>query len=101
MGASLSYYVANNLLSENSRRSYTSSTYLKGLHDLVKKEPFKYGLLLRFSSIPIILRNYGLAVLPINYLTYMAVVFLQSAVTSPLQAYAGSHFTSFMEFISE
>ena len=100
IGASFSYYIANHLLSEESRRGYTSSKYLKGLHELVKREPLKYGLLIRFSSIPIIIRNYGLAVLPIRYGTYMACVFLQSCVSSPFQAYAGSHFTSFMEFAS-
>lgn len=64
----------------------------------MRKEPFKYGLLIRFSSIPIIIRNYGLAVLPIKYLTYISCVFLQSSVSSPFQAYAGSQFTSFMEY---
>jgi uncharacterized membrane protein YdjX (TVP38/TMEM64 family) len=83
LGATFSYSVANYLLSEESRRGYTSSKYLKGLHDLVKKEPLKYGLLIRFSSIPIIIRNYGLAVLPINYPTYIACVFLNAAVSSP------------------
>jgi uncharacterized membrane protein YdjX (TVP38/TMEM64 family) len=83
LGASMSYYVANNFLSEESRKSYTSSKYLRGLHELVRKEPLKYGLLIRFSSIPIIIRNYGLAVLPINYAQYIACVFLQSSVTSP------------------
>lgn len=83
LGASMSYYVANRVLSEESRKSYTSSKYLKGLHELVRKEPLKYGLLIRFSSIPIIIRNYGLAVLPINYATYIACVFLQSSVSSP------------------
>lgn len=76
LGASFSYYIANYLLSEEARRGYTTSNYLKGLHDLVRKEPLKYGLLLRFSSIPIIMRNYGLSVLPINYTTYMACVFI-------------------------
>ncbi len=83
LGATLSFYIANNLFSEETRRGYTQSKYLKGLQELVRKEPFKYGLLIRFSSIPIIIRNYGLAVLPIRYLTYIACVFLQSSVSSP------------------
>jgi hypothetical protein len=66
----------------------------------VKKEPLKYGLLIRFASIPIVIRNYGLAVLPINFHTYMACTFIQSSVTSPFQAYMGSQFTSFIEFAS-
>lgn len=90
LGATFSYYIANYLLSEESKKAYTTSKYLKGLHDLVKVEPLKYGLLIRFSSIPIIVRNYGLAVLPINYATYLACVFLQASVTSPFQAYTGS-----------
>lgn len=98
LGAAMSFYAANNILSEDSRRSYTQSSYLKGLQELVRKEPLKYGLLIRFSSIPIIIRNYGLAVLPINFSQYMACVFLQSSVSSPFQALAGSQFTSFMEF---
>lgn len=101
LGAAMSYYIANHLLSEETRRSYTASKYLKGLHELVRKEPLKYGLLLRFSSIPIIIRNYGLAVLPISFIKYMAVTFIQSSVSSPFQAYAGSQFTSFMDFISQ
>jgi uncharacterized membrane protein YdjX (TVP38/TMEM64 family) len=83
IGAALSFSVANNFLSEESRRSYTQSKYLKGLQELVKKEPLKYGLLIRFSSIPIIVRNYGLAVLPINFAQYMACVFVHSCVSSP------------------
>ena len=58
----------------------------------------KYGLLIRFSSIPIIVRNYGLAILPINFSTYLACVFIQASVTSPFQAYTGSHFHTFMDF---
>ncbi len=98
LGATFSFYIANYLLSEESKKVYSTSKYLKGLHDLVKKEPLKYGMLIRFSSIPIIVRNYGLAVLPIKYPTYILCVFLQSSVTSPFQAYTGSHFHSFMEF---
>lgn len=98
LGATFSYFVANNFFSEETRRGYLQSKYLKGLYELVKKEPFKYGLLIRFSSIPIIIRNYGLAVFPIRYLTYISCVFLQSSVSSPFQAYAGSQFTSFMEY---
>ena len=101
LGASFSYYIANNLLSEETRRSYTSSKYLRGLHELVEREPLKYGLLIRFSSIPIIIRNYGLSVLPIKYATFIACVFIQSSVSSPFQAYAGSHFTSFMDFAAQ
>jgi len=37
-------------------------------------------------------------VLPIKYLTYISCVFLQSSVSSPFQAYAGSQFTSFMDY---
>ena len=75
-----------------------SSQYLKGLQEVVKREPFKYGLLLRFASIPVVLRNYGLAVLPINFSTYMMVTFIQCSITSPFQAFTASHFQSFMEF---
>ena len=100
LGATFSYYIANYLLSEETRKSYTQHKYLRGLQELVRKEPLKYGLLLRFSSIPIILRNYGLAVLPIKYATYIACVFLQSSVSSPFQAYAGSHFSNFMELLN-
>lgn len=101
LGAALSFYLANNIVGEETRQSYTSSKYLKGLHELVRREPLKYGLLIRFSSIPIILRNYGLAVLPIRFPTYIACVFLQSAVSSPFQAYAGSQFTSFLDFVAQ
>jgi uncharacterized membrane protein YdjX (TVP38/TMEM64 family) len=83
LGATFSFYVANYLFSEETRKGYIQSKYLKGLHELVRREPFKYGLLIRFSSIPIIIRNYGLAVLPIKYMTYIACVFLQSSVSSP------------------
>ena len=100
LGATFSFFIANYFLSDESRKAYLSSKYLRGLHELVRREPLKYGLLLRFSSIPIIVRNYGLAVLPINYLTFIACVFIQSAVTSPFQAYAGSQFTSFLDFAS-
>jgi uncharacterized membrane protein YdjX (TVP38/TMEM64 family) len=31
LGAALSFYAANHILSEDSRRTYTQSTYLKGL----------------------------------------------------------------------
>ena len=77
LGAIFTYYIAKYLLSEQSKNTYASSSYLKGLHDLVRKEPFKYGLLIRFSSfIPIVIRNYGLAILPINFLTYLTCVFI-------------------------
>ena len=49
---------------------------MKGVYDLIKKEPLKYGLLIRFASIPIVIRNYGLAVMPINYAKYILIVFL-------------------------
>ena len=76
LGATFSFYIANNVISDATRKSYLQAKYLKGLHELVRREPFKYGLLIRFSSIPMILRNYGLAVLPIRYITYIACVFI-------------------------
>jgi uncharacterized membrane protein YdjX (TVP38/TMEM64 family) len=72
----MTYWVANYFISDNTRKYYSSQKYLMGLSDLVKKEPLKYGLLIRFASIPIVIRNYGLAVLPINFTKYMACVFI-------------------------
>jgi uncharacterized membrane protein YdjX (TVP38/TMEM64 family) len=76
LGAAMTFYIANNLISDAAKKYYSSSTYLLGLSDLVIKEPLKYGLLIRFASIPIVIRNYGLAVLPINFTKYMACVFI-------------------------
>ncbi|CDW86576.1 UNKNOWN [Stylonychia lemnae] len=101
MGAGMTFYAANYLISEQTRQSYMTSKYLKGLQELVRREPLKYGLLLRFASIPIIVRNYGLALLPINFSTYMTVTFIQSAVTSPFQAFTASQFSSFMDFVNQ
>jgi hypothetical protein len=63
----MTYYIANYLLSEASKKEYLSNKYMRSLYELIKKEPLKYGILLRFASLPIVIRNYGLAVLPINY----------------------------------
>lgn len=76
LGAAFTFYIANNFLSEETRASYTSNQYMRGLHDLIKKEPLKYGMLIRFASIPIVVRNYGLALLPINFQKYMLCIFL-------------------------
>ena len=83
LGAFLTFWVANHLISDEQRRNYSGSKYIRGLSELVKKEPLKYGLLIRFASIPIVIRNYGLAVLPINLTKYMACVFIQASITSP------------------
>ena len=83
LGAGMTYQIANYFISEEKRRNYSGSKYIKGLSELVKREPLKYGLLIRFASLPIVIRNYGLAVLPINFTKYMACVFIQSAMTSP------------------
>lgn len=100
LGATFSYLIANNILSKESKEEYKQNKYFRGVHDLIKVEPLKYGLLIRFASIPIILRNYGLALMPINYTNYILCVILQSLVTSPLQAYAGSQFPSIIDMAS-
>ena len=71
LGGALTFYAANFLISHETKREYMNSPYIKGLSELIKLEPLKYGMLLRFSGIPIVLRNYGLAVLPISFLHYM------------------------------
>lgn len=101
LGAAMTFYAANYLIKEETKKSYMSSKYLKGLQEVVRREPFKYGLLLRFASIPVVIRNYGLAVLPINFSTFMMVTFIQCSITSPFQAFTASHFQSFMEFTSQ
>ena len=83
LGGAMTYYAANNLISYETKRSYLDSTYIKGLSELVKQEPLKYGMLLRFSGIPIVLRNYGLAVLPISLKNYLICLLIQSLITTP------------------
>eukprot|EP00347_Sterkiella_histriomuscorum_P013844 403363149 len=100
LGAAMTYYGANYIIGEETKKGYMSSKYIQGLQELVRREPFKYGLLLRFASIPIIIRNYGLALLPINFSTYMIVTFIQSSLTSPFQAFTASQFHSFVDFVS-
>mmetsp|Transcript_4002 Transcript_4002/g.3915 ORF Transcript_4002/g.3915 Transcript_4002/m.3915 type:complete len:125 (+) Transcript_4002:91-465(+) len=75
LGASLSFYIANFFLNSKSKESFMSNKYLKGLQELVRKEPLKYGVLVRFATIPLIVRNYGLALLPINYSKFILCVF--------------------------
>ena len=87
IGAALSYGIANHFLNEEQKRNYVNSKYFRGLYELVRKEPFKYGLLLRFGGLPTIVRNYGLAVLPLNFSTYIVIAFIQSIVSSVMQAY--------------
>ena len=41
---------------------------------MIEKEPIKYGLLIRFASLPVIIKNYGLSVMPISYYNYMICV---------------------------
>ncbi len=98
-GSAISFAVAHYFFSDQSRESYKSSEYLYGMSEMVKKEPFKYGLLIRFAAIPQFVRNYGLALLPIQFNTYMLVVFLQSCSSAPLQAYMGSQIDDFVDYI--
>ena len=98
IGAAMSFAIANYFLDEEKKRNYVNSKYFRGLYALVKAEPFKYGLLLRFGGLPTIIRNYGLAVLPLNFSTYVLIAFLQSCVSSTMQAYTAGQFHSFMEY---
>jgi uncharacterized membrane protein YdjX (TVP38/TMEM64 family) len=90
LGASGSYFVAKYILSDSARALIQNSDYLKGLKYLITRNPIKYGIMIRMSPIPVTIRNYGLAVLPINLVQIIVAVALQGSFTSFVQASMGA-----------
>lgn len=68
IGGILSFLLGSLLMGT---QDYKPGSYLWSLSELVKESPYFYGIVLRFASIPVVLRNMGMALLPLGFLPYL------------------------------
>lgn len=57
----------------------------RGLHTVMKYQPYKYTLLARFIAMPAALKNYGLAGCPISFQVYFLCAFVHGMYVNGLQ----------------
>jgi hypothetical protein len=57
----------------------------RGLHKVMKYQPYKYTLLARFIAMPSALKNYGLAGCPITFQVYFICAFVHGVYVNGLQ----------------
>ena len=89
-GSATCFFVARHVLSVERQTSIRSHQFLGKVNVLVKGHPIYFGTLIRFSTVPALLKNYGLPLLEISFLQYMVCCALGSVVFVPLQAYMGA-----------
>ena len=86
IGTALVYEIANQTM-HSSKEEYLKINLIKRVNKVIKDSPLYYGTLVRFSSVPASVKNYGLAALEISFKDYMITSMIGSAVFIPLKTY--------------
>ena len=69
---------------------------MKRADRLLSSSPVYYGTLFEFALVPPFVKNYGLALLNIDFMRYITCCLLGSVVGVPYQAYLGSQLGDFL-----
>lgn len=90
LGSATCFAIARGLLSEQRKATLLQDKTIKRVNSVLKQSPLYYGTLCRLATMPVAVKNYGLALLPdINFPTFMACCMLGSLVGVPIQAMLG------------
>ena len=89
VGSAVCFLIARGLLSEQRKASLLEHATIKRVNKVLKTSPLYYGTLCRLATMPAAVKNYGLALLDIEFPTYMGCCLLGSTVGVPLQGMLG------------
>eukprot|EP00919_Chromeraceae_sp_WS-2016_P025629 GHVR01060574.1.p1 GENE.GHVR01060574.1~~GHVR01060574.1.p1 ORF type:complete len:283 (+),score=57.32 GHVR01060574.1:116-964(+) len=89
-GSSVAYYLCRMRLLIPVRRAVGRKLVVRMLSSAVKRRELRCILFARLSPLPIFIKNYGLAVLPITFKNFFIGCFLSSCLTTPGCVYVGS-----------
>lgn len=101
LGSICCYLIGNECLSRNTKRQFLSQKYLRKMNALVKSAPIYYGTMVRFASVPTSIKNYGLALMDIDFSNYILCCVIGSLVFVPLQASMGESVKQVIEHIKD
>merc|ERR1711920_767847 len=95
MGSILCFCIARKVLPESRKTSILENATVKRVDKLLASSPVYYGTLFRLALVPTVVKNYGLALLNIDFGRYLTCCLLGSCVGVPSQAYLGSQLGDF------
>eukprot|EP00928_Gymnodinium_smaydae_P057746 TRINITY_DN40970_c0_g1_i1.p1 TRINITY_DN40970_c0_g1~~TRINITY_DN40970_c0_g1_i1.p1 ORF type:complete len:255 (-),score=27.18 TRINITY_DN40970_c0_g1_i1:131-844(-) len=95
LGSILCFVIARRVLSEERKKAILAHPTVARVDRLLSGSPIYYGTLFRLALVPAFVKNYGLALLNIEFKRYLACCLLGSLVGVPSQAHLGSKLGGF------
>lgn len=91
LGALASYWLVMkfNYIRQKAKHWLMSNQYLESIESLIKKSPYKYVMLIRFSNLPAPVKNYGLAILEVGQKCYLLGTAIEIGVMSLVKVFVG------------
>jgi len=90
LGSALCFFIAKRVLPESRKASILSHPTVARVNKLLSANPIYYGTLFRLALMPAFVKNYGLALLDIEFKKYITCCLLGSCFGVPAQAYLGN-----------
>lgn len=90
LGSALCFVVARCVLSDARKANIKAHATVRRVDRLLVSSPIYYGTLFRVSLMPAVVKNYGLALLDVNFRQYIVCCLLGSCIGVPAQAHLGS-----------
>jgi len=90
LGSTLCFFVAKRALPESRKASILSHPTVARVNKILARSPIYYGTLFRLALLPAFVKNYGLALLDIEFKKYITCCLLGSCFGVPCQAYLGN-----------
>lgn len=91
LGSTICFVIAKNGLPETRKQSILEHPTVARVNRVLSSSPVYYGTLFRLALLPAFVKNYGLALLDIDFSKYITCCLLGSCLGVPAQAYLGSN----------
>jgi len=91
LGSTLCFFIAKRGLPESRKQSILSHPTVARVNRVLAQSPIYYGTLFRLALVPAFVKNYGLALLDIDFRKYITCCLLGSCLGVPAQAHLGSN----------
>lgn len=91
MAALVSFWITKRFpyLSRKIKEWVVSDQYLMSIESLIKREPYKYLLLIRFSNLPAPFKNYGSGMLGVKTKCYVICSLIEISIMSVVKVFIG------------
>ena len=86
----LAFFIGRSLLYDTVKNKLATNEIFTLLQYSITQKPIRSALLMRFSSFPELMKNFGLAIMPLHYSVFALAIFIHGVPYSLLWAYIGN-----------